>query len=218
MWKIYKRIDIDTWNRKEYFQHYFQSVPCTYSMTANIDITNLMHALSEANCSFASAMIYLLAAEVNRHEEFRTFIDEDGQIGIYDLMHPSYTFFHKDTETFSCLWTQFDSCYQVFQKNYHDDIRKYGMLQGIAPKPDMPQNVFDISNIPWTSFSSFNLNPPNGSSYLLPIFTSGKYFRQENRILLPISVQVHHAVCDGFHVCRFLNELQEQADHFEKQL
>lgn len=216
--KMFRHIGMTTWDRKEYFQHYFQSVPCTYSMTANIDIANLKHTLTETNCSFTSAMIYLLAAEVNRHEEFRTFIDEDGQVGIYDLMHPSYAFFHKETETFSCLWTQFDSSYQTFQKKYHDDIQKYGMLQGIAPKPNMPQNVFDISNIPWTSFSGFNLNLPNGSSYLLPIFTLGRYFRQDNRVILPISIQVHHAVCDGFHVCRFLNELQEEADHFEKHI
>ena len=26
---------------------------------------------------------------------------------------------------------------------------------------------------------------------------------------IPLSIQVHHAVCDGFHVCRFLDELQD---------
>lgn len=215
---MFKHIDMETWNRREYFQHYFQSVPCSYSMTTNIDITNLKHTLIETNGSFTSAIIYLLTLEVNRHEEFRTSIDEEGRIGIFDSMHPSYACFHKETETFSCLWTQFDLNYQVFYQNYCNDIQKYGALEGIAPKPDMPANVFDISNIPWTSFSGFNLNLPKGASYLLPIFTLGKYFSQEKRILLPISVQVHHAVCDGFHVCRFLNELQEQADHFEKLL
>ena len=33
----------------------------------------------------------------------------------------------------------------------------------------------------------------------------GKYTRKEGRVWLPISIQVHHAVCDGFHVCRFLD-------------
>lgn len=211
---MFKYIDMDKWNRKAHFEHYYESVPCTYSMTVNMDITKLKKSLIETKGSFASAMIYLLAAGVNRHEEFRTSIDEAGHIGIYDFMHPSYAFFHKKTETFSCLWTEFDPNYHIFKKNYDNDIFKYGELEGIVSKPDMPKNVFDISNIPWTSFSAFNLNLPKGSSYLLPIFTLGKYFRQDQRIFLPISVQVHHAVCDGFHICRFLNELQEQADHF----
>ena len=30
-----------------------------------------------------------------------------------------------------------------------------------------------------------------------------------NKIILPLAIQVHHAVCDGFHICRFVNELQE---------
>lgn len=215
---MFQRIDMAAWPRKEYFQHYYHSIPCSYSMTTNIDITSLKRTLTEAKSSFVPAMIYLLAAEVNRHEEFRTSMDEEGCVGVFDVMHPSYAVFHKETETFSCLWTQFDSDYRTFLQNYDHDIQQYGAMPGIAPKPDMPNNVFDISNIPWTSFSGFNLNLPKGASYLLPIFTLGKYFRQGDRLLLPVSVQVHHAVCDGFHLCRFLNELQEQANRFESLL
>ena len=31
-------IDPNTWERKEYFDHYFSKVPCTYSMTTRLDI------------------------------------------------------------------------------------------------------------------------------------------------------------------------------------
>ena len=40
----------------------------------------------------------------------------------------------------------------------------------------------------------------------------GKYTRKEGRVWLPISIQVHHAVCDGFHVCRFLDTLREMIE------
>lgn len=63
--------------------------------------------------------------------------------------------------------------------------------------------------IPWTTFEGFNLNLQKGYEYLLPIFTMGKYYEENNRYWLPLAVQVHHGVCDGFHVCRFINELQE---------
>ena len=29
---------------------------------------------------------------------------------------------------------------------------------------------------------------------------------------MPLAAQVHHGVCDGFHLCRFLRELQERID------
>lgn len=76
-------------------------------------------------------------------------------------------------------------------------------------KPDVPDNCFTVSMIPCVSFEGFNLNLQKGYDYLLPIFTMGKYYEENGRILLPLAIQVHHAVCDGFHVCRFINELQE---------
>ena len=63
--------------------------------------------------------------------------------------------------------------------------------------------------IPWTSFEGFNLNLQKGYDYLLPVFTMGKFYEENGRRFLLLSVQVHHAVCDGFHLCRFLRELQD---------
>ena len=44
------------------------------------------------------------------------------------------------------------------------------------------------------------------------MFTFGKYYEQDGKVLLPMAVQVHHSVCDGFHVARMFNELQEMCD------
>ena len=38
---VFEKIDKNSWNRKEYFDHYFASVPCTYSMTVKVDITQI---------------------------------------------------------------------------------------------------------------------------------------------------------------------------------
>jgi len=60
------------------------------------------------------------------------------------------------------------------------------------------------------------LNLPRGEKYLLPIFTVGKFYEQSKKISLLLSVQVHHAACDGFHTSRFINELQEMVTNCEK--
>ena len=98
---VFEKIDKNSWNRKEYFDHYFASVPCTYSMTVKVDITQI----KEKGMKLYPAMLYYIAMIVNRHSEFRTAINQDGELGIYDEMIPSYTIFHNDTETFSSLWT-----------------------------------------------------------------------------------------------------------------
>lgn len=38
-------IKIEKCKQKEYFEHYFSNVPCTYSMTVNLDITSLITTL-----------------------------------------------------------------------------------------------------------------------------------------------------------------------------
>lgn len=201
----FKIIDRENWSRKEYFEHYFSNVPCTYSMTTKLDITKII----ESKKKLYPAMLYYLTTIVNRHVEFRIAFNKDNELGVYDEMLPCYTIFHKDTETFSNLWTVYCKDYEEFYKMYENDLRQYGNQKGMFGKPDVPDNCFTVSMIPWVSFEGFNLNLQKGYDYLLPIFTMGKYYEENGRILLPLAIQVHHAVCDGFHVCRFINELQE---------
>ena len=69
--------------------------------------------------------------------------------------------------------------------------------------------------LPWASFEGFHLHLPRGNDYLLPIFTMGKLFAREGKTWLPLALQVHHGVCDGFHACRLVNEIQAMLDEPE---
>ena len=60
------------------------------------------------------------------------------------------------------------------------------------------------------------LNVFDDGKFLLPIFTMGKYFERDGKRLLPLAIQVHHAVCDGYHVGLFVETLQDQINRFEK--
>ena len=201
-------IDRTKWGRSEYFDHYFSQVPCTYSVVFKLDITRLR----QQGQKLYPTMLYHIAAEVNSREEFRTAINGEGQLGVYDQMHPCYTIFHKESETFSNLWTAYTPDYTAFCKAYQQDMDEYGDNLGLSAKPETPENTFPVSMLPWASFEGFNLNLQKGYDYLLPIFTMGRYYEESGRILLPLAVQVHHAVCDGFHVCRFVNSLQARLD------
>lgn len=201
----FQLIDPTSWKRKEYFEHYFSHVPCTYSMTVKLDITGLKNSQKKLYPS----LLYALATLVNQHEEFRMATNEGGQIGIFSEMMPCYTVFHKDTETFSNIWTEYCNDYSAFCDRYTEDLSRYGSVERIMAKPNPPANTFPVSIVPWTTFEGFNLNLQNGYDYLLPIFTFGKYYEENGKYYIPLSVQVHHAVCDGFHTCRFINELQE---------
>lgn len=198
-------INKEDWHRKEYFDHYFNEIPCTYSMTVKLDITKIKNS----DRKLYPTMLYFITKVVNRHSEFRTAIDINGNLGVFDEMLPCYTVFNKESETFSNIWTQYCDSYDEFCKLYEKDIEMFGSVKKMIAKPDIPENNFPVSMIPWTTFDGFNLNLQKGYQYLLPIFTMGKYYEEKSRYILPLAIQVHHAVCDGFHVSRFVNELQE---------
>lgn len=209
----FEKIDIDSWKRKPYFEHYFGEVPCTYSMTVKLDITKV----TDGGNKLYPTMLYCISTVVNRYEEFRTAFDAEGKLGVYSTMNPCYTVFHKDTQTFSNLWTEYSADYSEFCNSYENDKNDYGEIEEFEAKPNTPENVFNVSMIPWVSFEGFNLNLQKGYDYLLPIFTMGKYYKEGDKTYLPLAIQVHHAVCDGFHVSRFINDLQKLINDIPKE-
>lgn len=200
-------IDLEHWERREFYEHFIHEVRCSYSTTVNLDITNLKGR------RLYPAMIWLLAQTVNQMPEFRTALTEEG-LGVYDQLHPAYTVFNQQSKTFSSIWTEFHSDYREFRRAYEADTAAFSSSVKYAPKPDRPPNTFDISMAPWFSFTAFDINVFGEGTYLLPIFTMGKWFDVGEKRMLPLAVQVHHAVCDGYHVGRFIALLQERISSF----
>lgn len=200
-------IVIEKWDRSEYFKHYLNDINCSYSSTVNMDISNLR------GYKLYPVMIWLLTKTVNAIEQFRTAF-QGNLVGIYDSLHPSFTIFNDETKHFSSVWTEFSNNFSEFYGNYLQVTEKYRHSNCFEPQNYFPENTFNISMIPWFTFSSFNLNINHGGKYLLPIFTMGKIFEMSGKSLLPLSIQVHHAVCDGYHVGLFVKNLQDNINDF----
>ena len=66
-----------------------------------------------------------------------------------------------------------------------------------------------MTAIPWVSFTSFmhplHLHPVDS----VPRFAWGKFFEEGEHIKMPLSVQGHHGVMDGFHVGKYYAEIQD---------
>ncbi|MCD7900621.1 MAG: chloramphenicol acetyltransferase [Bacteroides sp.] len=142
----------------------------------------------------------------------------DGKLGYWEEVNPSYTVFNKNSETFSSIWTNYNRIFSQFYDSCTNDINGYSKSTSLKPKPNEPSNSFTISSLPWVNFTGFNINVFNEGSYLPPIFTIGKFIEIDNKILMPLSIQVHHAVCDGFHMGRFIQSLQDISTNYKEWL
>ena len=93
-------------------------------------------------------------------------------------------------------------------------MQQYSTSTRYEPKAGTPANSFNISMVPWVAFTGLNINVFDEGKFLLPIFTMGKFFEQNGRRLLPLAIQAHHAVCDGYHIGVFVEKLQRYIDQF----
>lgn len=200
------------WPREKHFQHYMNNLRCTYSLTVQIDITEMLRALKANGLKAYPVQIYMIATVVNRFPEFRMALSETGEPGYWNILSPSYTVFNSGIKTFSSIWTPYEKEFSLFYRSCIADIARYGNSTEFSPKPERPRNSFDISSIPWIDFSAFNLNVYTEGTHLLPIFTIGKYIDREAKVFMPLALQLHHAACDGYHAGQFIEALRSMAE------
>jgi chloramphenicol O-acetyltransferase type A len=202
-------IDLTTWPRREHFAHYRDRVPCTYAMTVDVDVTGLRSTLTGTAVKSSVAMIWALSTIVNRHQEFRMALGPDGAPAVWDVVHPSFTVFNPERETFASVWSPHRDDFATFHREAVEVLDRYRSATSLFPQADTPPNTFDVSSIPWASFTGFTLDIRDAWDHLAPIFTVGRYRRVADRVLMPLAVQVHHAAADGFHTARLVTDLQE---------
>lgn len=105
--------------------------------------------------------------------------------------------------------------FDAFHNNVTNDIAKYKDIKEIKGKPNQPQNFCPVSSLPWLTFTSVSQDTYGDTTLLFPLIRFGKYFEQNGKILVPLSISVNHAIADGYHSSKLLNEIQEWANDCE---
>ena len=202
-------IDMEHWERKEHYQYYINIVKAKYNMTMEIDITKLISNIKQKNLKFYAVFLYAIQHSINQNKEFRMGYNEEGQLGYWDICHPSYTIFHEDDKTFSDIWSEYSPSFTTFYNTVLKDMEQYKNVKGIKAKPRTGQNYCPISCVPWLSFTNISYDTFTENKMLLPIISFGKYHSHNGKTTLPLSVFVNHAVADGYHTCKLIQEIQD---------
>lgn len=211
-------IDMQKWPMAETFHYYTRMAPTTYSVNVSMDVTILRKTMKGRGYKFFPAYLYLVTRAIGKQQELRMAV-KDGIIGYWDNLSPAYPQFHEDDRTVSLLWTEFDDDFFIFYKNYIDDTAKHGNSHGILSSKGIPSgNAYVISCIPWFTFNSFSLHNHGIKDYYFPSFEAGGFTENKGHIIMPLSITVHHATTEGYHLKVFFEELQYAFDHPEEWL
>lgn len=214
---LFTPLDLQTWKRSQMFYYFSKMAPTGYSLTADVDITQMLNSLKAANIKFFPAYLWLVTRTLNLQMEFKI-AEKEGQVGYYDTLTPLYASFHDDDKTFSLMWTEYNDNFKLFYHAYLDNQKQFGTIHGVLSqnKTTPPENAYTVSSIPWVSFKHFSVHSFENKPYYFPSIEAGKFYKSGEKIILPLSITCHHATTDGYHVKCFLETLQAGANNFEK--
>jgi chloramphenicol O-acetyltransferase type A len=198
---------MDTWARTDCFNHFLNNAKCTYSITVNIDITNLYNYIRTSKLRFYPTFTWVVSKAINKYQEFKMAFDNEGRVGFFDEIGPSFSVLNDKTKIMSDLYTSFDNAFANFYENMVNALNSYREDTNFTTQ--FQNNFFIVSCLPWFTYTSFNVNNEGSSPFLFPIVTWGKFFEEGNKTIIPVTIQVHHAVADGYHCSLFFSDVKE---------
>ncbi len=212
----FKEINLNEWKRTPYFELYTKMIPTGFNICVDLDVTKMRGYFKEKGYKFAIGYRYIVMKLINEREYFRIAY-KDGRLGHYNYLNPSYANFHEDDQTTSIMWVDYEESFEAFYKQYMKEDKMYKDIHGIVAKPAMPpENNCMVGVLPWTSFNSYSPVPYAAPTQFFPVLQAGKFKMIDEKILMPFSITVSHAVVDGYQVSEYLEQLQELMNTPEK--
>ena len=203
-------LDTEGWSRRHLFRLFKDYDDPFINVCADVDVTPLLSFVRERGLSAFVTYHYLSTKTANELEPFRyrlhgerVLVHERVDAGAIVLLpDDSFTFVYFDfTEDFGA---------------FHETAVALVERARVEPPPlDARADRDDLiyhSVIPWVSFTSISHARHSRLRNGIPKVTFGKYRDVAGRTLMPVSVEVNHALMDGLHVGRFFQRLE---DHFK---
>lgn len=209
----YKEINLDTYYRKDMFDHFAKGAKCSLSITSRLDVTRLEEVSRESGTKFYINFLYLLAKVVNSRPEYRMqYLWQEQKLVAYDRINPTHYIFHEESEKFTSVTTLYTPDYPAFSTACQSDIAR--AKESTLYALDEIEPHFDASYISWLSYEALHLELPDGYLYLPPCINWGRYREEHGRLTLPLSVRMNHAIADGYLVSKIFTLMQGEIDAF----
>ena len=208
-----KYIDLETWPRRELFNFFINYANPYFNVCTKVDVTRLLSMVRNRGVRISSAVHYFGLRAANDVEPFRYRL-QDRKIVVYEVINGGTTVLLPN-ESFAYAYFDYDVDFEKFVTGMNKSVDEVRNGDGVL-KPSMRDDLIYHTTLPWFSFTSFAHARTPGRGDSVPRLVFGKFTEEGERVMMPISVEVHHALVDGLHVGRFLSRLEEALAEPEK--
>lgn len=205
------RLDLEEWPRRAHFEFFRAYDNPWFNLCADVDVTAL-HArcAADGGPSFFAASLWCSLAAANGIPELRYRIRGDGVV-VFPAIHGGSTVLLPDG-TFRFAYYDWDDDFDRFVYHVGRVLDRVKVESGPLDPQDHRDDLIHYSVIPWVSFTSFAHARRWGTDDAIPKIVFGKHREAGDRRLMPVSVEVHHALVDGLHVGKLYEAFQRRLD------
>lgn len=200
-------INLNNWKRKEHYQFFSDFDDPTFSLTTDIDVTQLW---SYCQNNQQSLFLYYLHATMQAINETPEMCMRcvDNKVVLFKHIHGNTTFLNDDDLFGFCeiFYAQEPSvfCHAASQQLKLCKAKSRDLL--VVPNRD---DVVYFSCLPWLNFTQFKHPFSTHGNASIPKIMFGKIVCRNGQYRLPIGITVHHGLVDGVHLGRFFEKLQK---------
>jgi chloramphenicol O-acetyltransferase type A len=201
-----KYLDVANWSRRDLFKFFLSYDNPFFNICLRLDVTEVLSWLrSRAKVSVSLANHYFALRVANEIEPFRYRLQDD-KVLVHDVINGGTTVLLPD-ETFTFAYFDYHEDFDDFMKGAQESVAQTIAKPTFQPTPR--DNLIYFTTLPWFSFTSFAHARKRGRGDSVPRIAFGRFVKENDRTLMPFSVEVHHALMDGLHVGRYVDRLQE---------
>ena len=202
-----KRIDLDTYPRLDHFNHFCAMAYPYTGVTVDVDVTDLLALCREKGYSFYLMVLHAVSLAADDVPVVRRRIDHGGIVE-YDECPTSHIELKPDGTYAYCTLRHHMPLAEYLAQA--ESARTAAREGGSIEEEDDVQSMYFISTLPWLHYTQL-IQPVACGEESNPRITWGKYQADQNgRMMMPLSVLVHHALADGIHIAKFYEAFNQQ--------
>ena len=215
--KTMKKIDMNTWDRKEIY-NFFSKVSHPFYMTSFIvDVTELKAFTKRHNCSFYYALIFLCGKAMSCVENFQ-YICKGDDVYLIDEREASFTDRKPGSDLFHIVSIPLGEDILSFCKSAKQASQQQDTFIDMTKEGSHLAYFSCMPSLRLTALTNeFDILAHDFALDSVPRIAWGGYSEQNGRLELTISLEVNHRFIDGIHIEKFSSYLEKMIADLAKQ-
>lgn len=199
-------LDLEAWPRAATFRFFRGHEQPFFNVCAPVDVGRTLALCRASGRSFSLAAWFLCLRAADAVEPLRYRLRGE-RVWVHDALDVGVTVL-RDDETFRFCYLRRADTFDAFAAGAARAIAAVRAAPADAPQGEEGRDdVLHGTVLPWLAFTSISHARRVPAADSVPKVAFGKYERRGERVDLPVSIEVHHALVDGLHVGRFHERL-----------